>query len=147
MSRSLVHTYLGDRRGLLDAVQVRIVARLDAWVGHGLRRTETADEALRAIVVGTFAFVAAEHDGWSVLVSTGGLDHPALHGTRSRWAAALTADGGRELDAQLALAGLLGGVGAWVNRGVEASDVLARLRALLASAPSDAERGAPHGGD
>ncbi len=146
VSRALVHAYLGDRRGLIDAVQVRIVARLDAWVGHGLRRATEPRGALRAIVDGTFAFVEAEPDGWGVLLGSGGLDHPALHGVRARWAGALTstddrpnsaphavgevasgAEFGVEVGAQAAVAGLLGGVGAWRARGVDPDLVVAAL--------------------
>lgn len=131
VSRSLVHTYLGDRRGLIDAVQVRIVARLDAWVDHGLRRADDPEAALRAITVGLFAFVAAERDGWSVLVASGGLDHPALHGVRARWAVAVARDDpDGPLAAQVALAALLGGVGGWVNQGLDAGDVLRQVRRL-----------------
>ena len=92
MSRALVHTYLGDRRGLIDAVQVRIVGRLDTWVGHGLRRADTPEARLRALVQGVYAFVVAEHDAWGVLGTSGDFDHPALHGVRARWAATLTDD-------------------------------------------------------
>lgn len=143
VSRALVHAYLGDRRGLVDAIQVRIIGRLDTWVGHGLRRAEGRgrEAALAALVDGVFAFVAAEQDGWGVLGTTGGLDHPALHGVRARWARALSAEGpsrdrhpGSRADvaAQAAVGALLAGVGTWVNRGVEPAEVIAVLRPLLA---------------
>ncbi len=132
VSRALVHTYLGDRRSLIDAVQVRIVSRMDAWVGHGLRRADTAEDRLRALVGGLFAFVESERDGWGVLVASGGLDHPALHGVRGRWTAALTTgDRDREVAAQAVVAALLFGVGGWVTRGVEPSEVARPLQRVL----------------
>lgn len=133
VSRPLVHAYLGDRRGLLDAVQVRIVGRMDAWVGHGLRRADTPDEAIRALTGGLFAFVDAERDAWSVLVASGGLDHPALHGVRGRWAARLV-PAGRPADvpAQAAVAALVFGVGGWVHRGVDPHDVVVALERMRA---------------
>lgn len=133
VSRALVHTYLGNRRGLLDAVQVRIVGRMDTWVGHGLTRASTPPEALRALVGGLFAFVEAERDAWSVLVASGGLDHPALHGVRARWSAALApAPGHPDVAAQAVVAALVLGVGGWVNRGVDPGEVQAPLlRALV----------------
>lgn len=132
MSRSLVHAYLGDRRGLIDAVQVQIVGRLDTWVGHGLRRASTREARLRAVVQGTFAFVEAEGDAWGVLAASGGFDHPALHGVRGRWAALLAADDvPDDLSGQLAVAALLGGVGTWVNRGIDPDAVELALRPLL----------------
>ncbi len=124
VSRALVHTYLGDRRGLVDAVQVGIVGRLDTWVGHGLGRDRGRGERRRAIVQGVLAFVEAERDGWSVLTATGGLDHPALHGLRTRWTVLLSADErGDDLGAQAAVAALLLGAGPWVNRGIDPSTV------------------------
>lgn len=134
VSRALVHTYLGDRRGLIDAVQVRIVARLDAWVGHGLGRAETSDARLRALAAGLLAFVEAERDAWGVLVASGGLDHPALHGARARWTAALAADDpDRVVAAQACIAALLLGASGWVHRGVDPAAVVAPLlRALRA---------------
>ncbi len=138
VSRALVHTYLGDRRGLIDAVQVRIVGRMDTWVGHGLGRASTPTDRLRAIVGGLFAFVEGEREAWSVLVASGGLDHPALHGVRARWAIGLTPDRGADADpvdevpAQAVVAALLLGVGSWVNRGVDPATALEPLLRALA---------------
>jgi AcrR family transcriptional regulator len=132
VSRTLVHAYLGDRRGLHDAVQVRIVARLDTWVGHGFARARTRDDRLRALLDGLFAFVDAEHEAWSVLVVTGGLDHPALHGARARWTAGLSVDDDpADVAGQAVVAALVAGVGNWVSRGVEPRDLLGPFTRLL----------------
>lgn len=127
-----MHTYLGDRRGLIDAVQVQIVGRLDTWVGHGLRRATTTSSRLRAIVQGVLSFVEAEQDAWGVLGTSGGFDHPALHGVRARWAASLLLAGDLdEVRAQAAVSAVLGGAGSWVNRGVESTQVEDALAPLL----------------
>ncbi len=132
MSRALVHTYLGDRRGLIDAVQVQIVGRLDTWVGHGLRRATAPRARLAAIVHGVFSFVEAEQDAWGVLGASGGIDHPALHGVRGRWAASLTEDAeAGDVPAQAAISAVIGSVGSWVNRGVAPDAVVAALAPLL----------------
>ncbi|MCU1498690.1 MAG: transcriptional regulator, TetR family [Acidimicrobiales bacterium] len=132
VSRALVHAYLGDRRGLIDAVQVRIIGRLDTWVGHGLARAEDRDARVRAVAGGLFAFVESEREGWSVLVASGGLDHPALHGVRGRWSARLAEDDpGSEVAAQAVVAALLLAVGGWVNRGTEPAEVVGPLQAAL----------------
>src|SRR5690606_5808938 len=75
-SRPLVHTYFGDRRGLLDALQVRVVRRLSEWVEHGLGRARSTEEALNAMVTAVFSFVDQERDTWRFLSTSGGLDHP-----------------------------------------------------------------------
>lgn len=139
VSRSLVHAYLGDRRGLIDAVQVRIVARLDRWVGHGTRRADGPGEHLRAVTAGLFAFVEADPDTWGVLVSSGGLDHPALHGVRTRWVGLLRSPDDpmshpgtdRAIASAAAVAALVYGVGGWVARGVDPDEVAATLAPLL----------------
>lgn len=124
VARSLVHTHLGDRRGLIDAVQTRVVERLDRWVAHGLDRADDERAACRALVFGTWSFVESEERGWSVLVSTGGLDHPAAHSLRARWVDTVLADRtGRHPAATLAVGGLLLGVGTWIRRGVDVGDV------------------------
>ena len=128
VSRALVHAYLGDRRGLVDTVQVRVVGRLDTWVGDGLARARDRPARWRALVQGCCSFVEAERDGWSVLAATGGLDHPALHGVRARWTALLSIDErSDDLGPQAAVAALLLGVGPWVNRGVDPSEIEAAL--------------------
>ena len=120
---------------LVPAVQVQIVGRLDTWVGHGLRRATTAEARLRALVQGVFSFVEADQEAWGVLGTSGGFDHPALHGVRARWASALC-DGTAvdELRAQVAVGALLGGVGSWVNRGIDPDRVVRATAPLLAPA-------------
>lgn len=132
VSRALVHAYLGDRRTLVDAVQVRIIGRLDTWVGHGLNRARTTEERLRAVVHGTWSFVESEHDAWNVLGVSGGLDHPALHSLRHRWAGALAdGDEARQVPAELAVAGVLFGIGGWISRGSDPELVLGSLHRLV----------------
>jgi hypothetical protein len=119
-------------------VQVQIVGRLDTWVGHGLHRAETTPARLRAIVQGVLAFVEAEQDPWGVLGASGGFDHPALHGVRSRWAALLASEG--DLDdvrAQAVVSAVLGSVGSWVNRGVDPDDVERALAPLIRTGSGD----------
>jgi AcrR family transcriptional regulator len=138
VSRALVHAYLGDRRGLIDAVQVQLIAQLDTWVGHGLSRATTPPGRWHAVVHGTFAFVDAEPERWSVLGATGGLDHPALHGVRGRWALAIAGpepedtDATATLAADAAVAAVLLGVGPWIARGIDPDDVAQVLWPSLA---------------
>jgi hypothetical protein len=115
-------------------VQVRIVGRMDTWVGHGLSRATTRPARIDAIVQGLFSFVEAERDAWGVLAASGGFDHHAMHGVRARWAVAFAEDvpdratdatrAAVERAAQAAVAALLGAVGLWVNQGVDPSDVV-----------------------
>lgn len=148
VARSLVHAHLGDRRGLVDAVQTRVLERLERWVAHGLDRADDDASACRALVYGTWSFVEVEETAWSTLVSTGGLDHPNAHALRGRWADAIdglraertdgaytdatrtdgTARDERRPSAALAVGGLLAGVGGWIRRGVDVDDVHRAVR-------------------
>ena len=130
ISRALVHAYLGDRRGLIDALQLRLVGRLDDWLGHGLARATSPGSALHALSIGIFSFVEANRDAWQVLVTTGGLDHPSLHAARSRWCGALDSGSG-SLAPQLIVASLLSGAGGWVARGEDPITVAGHLDRLL----------------
>lgn len=136
-SRPLVHTYFGDRRGLLDAVQVRIVRRLADWVDHGLGRARDTDEAIQALTAGVFSFVEQERDTWRLLTTSGGLDHPDLHAVRARWTRTLGDDEpDRAIGAQAAVAALLLGAGGWVARGEEPSVVGTVLAGYLRVPPA-----------
>lgn len=135
MSRPLVHTYLGDRRGLIDAVQVRLVGRLDTWAAHGFDRAGDPPTRLRALVGAVFSFVEQDHEAWGVLMASGGLDHPAMHGVRARWARGLCIEAGPTapelVAAQAVVAALLLGVGGWVTRGTDPGVVAATVQRLL----------------
>ena len=132
VSRASVHAYLGDRRGLIDAVQVRIITRLERWVGHGLNRAGDREARQRAIVTGCLAYVEAEREAWGVLAASGGLDHPALHGVRARWTAALSIDEHHDdLGAQAVVTALVAGAGLWAGRGVDPDELLAVLQRAL----------------
>jgi AcrR family transcriptional regulator len=139
VSRPLVHAYLGDRRGLTDAVQVRIVERLDTWVGHGLSRARSTDDRLRGLVHAAFSFVTEERNAWRILGATGGFDHPALHAVRARWVTTLSIDDDpADLGPQAVVAAVLAGAGTWVRLGIEPGAVIERLRPLLIPLPESA---------
>lgn len=131
-SRPLVHAYFGDRHGLLDAVQVRIIRRLDDWVAHGLRRATTSRGRVAALTDGLFAFVDQEGDAWRLLGGSGGLDHPSFHRLRHRWSATVAdGHGDRLLAAQAAVAALVLAAGGWTSAGVDPADVTQVLADLV----------------
>ncbi len=135
-SRPLVHSYFGDRRGLLDAIQLRVVRRLDDWVAHGLARAGSPEEALTAVTTAVFSFVEQEREAWRLVTTSGGLDHPGMHGVRARWTDALCdGDPDRVVGAQAVMAALLLGAGGWVARGEEPAAVSSVLAGALRTVP------------
>lgn len=131
-----MHAYFGDRRGLLDAVQVRLVRQLDEWVVHGLQRATTPRGRVAALVDGMFSFVDQHADVWRLLCASGGLDHPLVHRLRSRWAVTLAdGDDRRLLGAQAVVAALVLAVGGWTTAGVDPAEVTDRLVPLVEVEP------------
>lgn len=131
VSRALVHAYLGDRRGLIDAVQVAMIRRVDERVGDAVGRASAGPERVRALVTELFAVVAADRLGWALFTGTGGLEHPALTTVRDRWTGALVdeaaegpAGDARVLAAQATVSALVAGVGGWVDRAVDPDRLL-----------------------
>lgn len=135
MSRPLVHAYLGDRRGLLDAVQVHIIGRLDGWVDARVACASGPKAHLRELTAALLSFVESEGEAWGVLLASGGLDHPALHQLKGRWVEPLV-DGleSRRVGAQAAVAALVSEAGGWVARGTAVGD-LERVLATVLDAP------------
>lgn len=138
VSRPLVHNYLGDRRGLLDAVQVRIIGRLDTRVAERVGRATTPTGYLRELIAALLGFVDQETEAWGVLMASGGLDHPVLHRLRARWVEAMVAGTeSRRTGAQVAVAALLADAGAWTARGVDRSVLERTLIPLLDDRPAE----------
>ena len=142
VSRPLVHTYLGDRRGLLDAVQVRIIGRLDGWIASRIDKASTSSGHLKELIAGLLSFVDHESDAWGVLAASGGLDHPALHQLRNRWVETLVAgDERRRLGAQATVAALIAEAGGWTARGVDHLAVERVLGPLLVVGDAASDHG------
>jgi AcrR family transcriptional regulator len=82
VSRSLVYAYFGDRGGLLAAVYLRNLERLDTELGRAIDR-ELSDEArLRRIVRRYLEFARDNERAWEVIAGAGALAHPAVRGAR-----------------------------------------------------------------
>jgi len=126
VSRALVHRHFADRADLLDALARRTIARLDAWVGHGLGRAGDPAARLRAITYGVLSFVAAEPDAWQVLGAAGGLDHPDLHVLLDRWATAV--DAGDRAACRYALGGLAVAAARWGHDGLDPDEACALVQ-------------------
>ena len=134
-SRPLVHSYFTDRRGLLDAIHIRIIRRLDDWVFHGLERADTTHARIAALVNGVMSFIDQESQAWGILSTSGGYDHPAFHRLRARWVDSLV-DGNpdRMIPAQVVVSALVLTGGSWVTAGTEPVAVVRVLAPLVTTA-------------
>jgi AcrR family transcriptional regulator len=82
VSRSLVYAYFGDRGGLVAAVYLRNLERLDAELGRALE-PDALDEAQLRRIVRRYLEFARDNDGaWQLIANAGVLTHPAVRGAR-----------------------------------------------------------------
>jgi AcrR family transcriptional regulator len=82
VSRSLVYAYFGDRGGLVAAVYLRSLERLDADLGRALE-AELPDRTRLRRIVRRYLEFARDNDGaWQLIASAGALAHPAVRGAR-----------------------------------------------------------------
>ena len=82
VSRSLVYAYFGDRGGLIAAVYVHNLERLDADLGRTLE-SGVPDEARLRRLIRRYLLFARDHEAsWKLMVTAGALQHPAIQGAR-----------------------------------------------------------------
>jgi AcrR family transcriptional regulator len=108
VSRSLVYAYFGDRGGLIAAVYLRNVERLDLELGQVVE-TDLPDEIrLRGIVRRYLEFARDNSSAWHLMAATGGIQHPAVQATRRQRIERIAAAWGGAVEARLLARGVIG---------------------------------------
>ena len=137
VSRGLVYNYFGDKQGLVAAVYVRGMDRLDRRLAEAVEGVEHGEERIRRVVREYVAFARDSARGFSSMVgSNTALSHPDAKEARRRRVERL-AERWFSGDAAAVLAagvvGLLEGVAlGWLeDDGVPVDEVAARVAALL----------------
>lgn len=82
VSRSLVYAYFGDRGGLIAAVYLHNLERLDAELGRALDERLPDEVRLRRIIRRYLVFARDNQASWNLMASAGALQHPAIQGAR-----------------------------------------------------------------
>lgn len=82
VSRSLVYAYFGDRGGLIAAVYLHDLARLDAELGRALDERLPDEVQLRRIIRRYLRFARDHEAAWNLMTAAGVLQHPAVQGAR-----------------------------------------------------------------
>lgn len=82
VSRSLLYAYFGDRGGLIAAVYLRNLERLDDELGVALDEGLPDDERLRRIIGRYLEFARDNEPAWNVMAAAGALQHPAIQSAR-----------------------------------------------------------------
>ncbi len=108
VSRSLVYAYFGDRGGLIAAVYLRNVERLDHELGQVIE-TDLPDEIrLRRIVHRYLEFAREDAPSWQLMAATGGVQHPAVQTARRERIERIAAAWGGAAEARLLARGVIG---------------------------------------
>jgi len=82
VSRSLVYAYFGDRGGLIAAIYLHDLARLDEEIGRTLDETLPDDVRLRRIIKRYLLFARDHEAAWNLMGAMGAIQHPAIQGAR-----------------------------------------------------------------
>jgi len=82
VSRALLYNYFGDRKGLLAAIEVRALRRLDDALLAVLDPSLEPAQQLRPLANAYVEFSKAHGQTWRVLAATGATDHPSVHAAR-----------------------------------------------------------------
>lgn len=132
VSRSLVYAYFGDRGGLIAAVYLHNLERLDAELGRALDERLPDEVRLRRLIRRYLLFARDNQASWNLMAAAGALQHPAIQGARrariERIASAWTDEPSARMIAQSVVGLLEAGAQDWVDYrdcGLErATDVL-----------------------
>jgi AcrR family transcriptional regulator len=82
VSRALVYNYFGDRSGLLAAVELRSLQRLDQSLRAALDPTRSPSQQLRPLAQVYRELARTDGSTWRVLASFGGDRHPSVRAAR-----------------------------------------------------------------
>jgi AcrR family transcriptional regulator len=132
VSRSLVYAYFGDRGGLIAAVYLHNLERLDRELGKALDERLPDEVRLRRIIRRYLLFARDNEAAWNVMAAAGALQHPAIQAARRERIERIAAAWGGTPTARLIARGVVGlleaGAQDWVDyrdAGLErATDIL-----------------------
>lgn len=102
VSRGLVYNYFKDRTGLLVALALRTLARLDAELDALVDPTSAVEDQLEALGRAYARFTRLNADTWRLLARSGLLDHPSVLAARDRRVARLAALWGETSESRMA---------------------------------------------
>jgi AcrR family transcriptional regulator len=119
VSRSLVYAYFGDRGGLIAAVYLHNLERLDAELGRALDDGLPGEVRLRRLIRRYLVFARDNEAAWTLMAAAGALQHPAVQAARrsriERIASAWADDPAARLVAQAVVGLLEAGAQDWVD--------------------------------
>ncbi|MEJ7584423.1 MAG: TetR/AcrR family transcriptional regulator [Acidimicrobiales bacterium] len=138
VSRALVYNYFGDRNGLLAAVYLRTLERLDDSLLAVLDPALSPAEQVRPLAAAYLEFAETNGSKWQALGSTGAVSHPSVQAARGRRVERLAALwGGTEparIAARIVTVMLEAATVDWVEEGIGSDVVVSTVCQLLSAA-------------
>jgi AcrR family transcriptional regulator len=108
VSRALVYNYFGDRGGVLAAVYLRALHRLDAELAEAFKPDLPPGEQVREIVRCYLRFAHGNSSAWRVLHMAGTMTHPSVQGARRKRMLKLAETWGGGPEARVVAFGVVG---------------------------------------
>lgn len=108
VSRALVYNYFGDKGGLIAAVYLRSVERLDRALDAALDRAHPPAERLRQVIICYLDFARCHTGAWSLIGSSEGAVPPVVQEARQRRYRRMAEAWGGSPEAQVLARGLVG---------------------------------------
>ena len=108
VSRSLVYAYFGDRGGLIAAVYLHDLEKLDADLGEALDDRLPDEVRLRRIIRRYLTFARDNRHTWELISSIGALQHPAVQAAKRDRIERIAAAWGGGSESRLVARGVVG---------------------------------------
>ena len=132
VSRALVYNYFGDKGGLVAAVYLRSLCRLDEELLAAVDAGSDDADRLRSVVLCYLRFARSNPAGWRLIGSTSASEHPEVQAARHARFDQLATNWGGTVQARTLARAVVGFLEAATLDWIENSDVdLERMADLL----------------
>jgi AcrR family transcriptional regulator len=153
VSRALVYNYFGDKGGLIAAVYLRGLRRLDEALARAVDPASDDADRLQAVVLCYLRFARQSSTAWRLIGSTAAMEHPDVIAARRQRFDQLADNWGGTTTARIAARAVVGFLEAatldWIERGDVGLDRIAELLSTILwsglSAVDDHEAHLPRG--
>ena len=132
VSRALVYNYFGDRGGLIAAIYLRSLRRLDGEIERAIDPGATDAERLHSMVLCYLRFARESSIAWRLIGSTATMDHPDVLAARRERFDQLSRNWGDTPEARIAARAVVGFLEAATLEWIETREVdIERIAELL----------------
>jgi AcrR family transcriptional regulator len=153
VSRALVYNYFGDKGGVIAAVYLRSLRRLDEELARTVDPASDDAERLRSVVHCYLRFAGESSTAWRLIGSTAAMEHPDVIAARRRRFDQIADNWGGTASARITARAVVGFLEAatldWIDRGDVGLEGLADLLYTILwsglSAVDDREAHVPRG--